>query len=407
MNRIDRLAIPRSLVLVALLALGGASARADWPRFRGPNGNGIAEDKTFDPVVAGQGRVLWTAQAGQGYSALSIAGGRAFTVGNAGGKDSVICLDAATGQEVWRHSYDADAGSYPGPRASPWIDGARVYTMSYWGHVCCLDAATGKPVWEKNVAKEIGGDTGRWGLAGSPLVTGTTLFLNVGNSGCALDKATGKVLWAGKGGLAGYSTPVPMQFRGRPHLAIFGAKSLRIVDASNGKIAAEHPWETSYDVNAADPVPAGNNRMFISSGYGKGCAMLDLTGPRPKEIWRNESIRNHFSSTIILNGHLYSCDGNAGKGDLVCLDAATGLEKWRQKLGFGSLIAIDNHLVYLNERGDLTIAKASPAGFDRVSGADALVTGGKAWTAPTFSDGRLFLRNDKGAIACVQAGPAK
>jgi outer membrane protein assembly factor BamB len=390
-------------VTAALAAVGTSPAPADWARFRGPNGNGILEDKSFDPAVAGRGQKLWTAEAGKGYSALSIAEGRAFTLGNDGGRDSVICYDASSGKELWRHSYAAEPGTYPGPRASPWIDGTRVYTMGYWGHVCCLDAASGKPVWEKDVAKEIGADAGRWGFAGSPLIAGTTLYLNLGKSGCALDKATGKLIWSGKGGTSGYATPVPMPYRGRPHLAVFGAKSLYVVDAANGKIAAEHPWETSYDVNAADPVLV-DSKVFISSGYGKGCAMLDISGPRAKEIWRNESIRNHFSSTILLDGHLYACDGNTGRGDLVCLDAASGRETWRQKTGFGSLVVLNRHIVYFNEKGDLIVGKASPAGFEQVARADALVTGGKAWTAPTFSNGRLYLRNDKGSIACIAAG---
>ncbi|MCX7819845.1 MAG: PQQ-like beta-propeller repeat protein [Kiritimatiellae bacterium] len=393
---------PMIVVALGLPILFQSGTRAEWPRFRGPNGNGIVEDKTFDPKGVETGQIEWTVTVGKGYSALSVVGGTGVTLGNDGERDHVVALDIATGREIWRHSYPAKPGSYPGPRASPWIESDRVYTLGYWGDAACLDLKTGRLVWSRNVAKEIGADVGRWGLAGSPVIVGEVVYLNVGRSGCALDKATGRMLWNGGGGTTGYSTPVPFQRRGRLHLALFGAKAFLIVDASNGKVVMEHPWETSWDVNAADPEPVAENRWFISSGYDKGCALLDVSGPRPREVWRNKTIASHFSSVVLLEGHIYGCDGNTGRGDLVCVRAADGQEVWRQKMGFGSVILINRCLVHFNEKGDITVVEASPAGYRPLARRERVVTDGKIWTAPVWSGGRLFMRSDRGTITSLR-----
>lgn len=395
-------------VFTLTLAILGAlrtTAEADWPRFRGPQGNGIVEDNAFDPKGIERGKIEWTVSVGKGYSALSVAGGTGVTLGNDGQRDHVVALEIGSGRELWRYSYPAKPGSYPGPRASPWIEGQRVYTMGYWGDVACLDLKSGKPVWTRNVAKEIGADVGRWGLAGSPVIVSNTLYLNVGRAGCALDKTSGRILWNGGGGTTGYSTPVPFQRAGRLHLALFGAKAFLIVDAANGNIVVEHPWETSWDVNAADPEPVADNRWFISSGYDKGCALLDVSGPKPREVWRNKSIASHFSSLILHDGHLYGCDGNTGRGDLVCVRASDGQELWRQNMGFGSIILINRYLVHFNEKGDISVAEAIATGYRLVARRAGVVTDGKVWTAPVWSDGRLFMRSDRGTIASVRVVP--
>lgn len=252
------------------------------------------------------------------------------------------------------------------------------------------------------MAAEVGADAGRWGFAGSPVVKDPTLYLNIGQAGCALDKTTGRVLWKSRGGTSGYSTPLLVPFRGRPHVALFGAKAFYLVDAASGKTAVEHAWETSWDVNAADPLPVGE-RFFITSGYGKGCALLDVSGPQPKEVWRNKAIASHFSSAVVHQGRIYGCDGNTGRGHLVCLDPADGRELWRENLGFGSLILVNDFIVHFNERGNITVAAASADGFRLAAKAEGVVTGGRVWTAPVLAGGRLYMRNDRGSIACVAA----
>ena len=119
-----------------MLAAAAAFA-GDWPRWRGPNGDSISPEKGFQPAaLQGRPKILWSAEVGNGYSAVTIAGGRAFTLGNRDNQDTVFCFDAADGKPLWKHSYPSKPGSYAGPRASPWVDGSLVYTKGYWGDLC-------------------------------------------------------------------------------------------------------------------------------------------------------------------------------------------------------------------------------------------------------------------------------
>ena len=172
-----------------------------------------------------------------------------------------------------------------------------------------------------------------------------------------------------------------------------------VVDFATGKKLGECPWETSYDVNAADPI-VKDGQIFISSGYGKGAALIDARGDSLQQVWVNKSMKNHFSSCVLLNGYLYGFDGNAGNGSLKCLEFATGNEKWSEKIGFGALMAVGDHLVALNEQGDLFIIKASPAGYDLVSSSKK-VLGKTCWTSPVMCRGIIFCRNEKGHLVAL------
>src|SRR5262249_49798899 len=150
---------------------------------------------------------LWTAQVGEGYSSVAVKDGRLYTMGNAGGKDTVYCLDAGTGRTLWRFSYPCPAGDQGGTRATPTVEGDRLYTLSREGQAFCLNAASGAKVWGKDLARETGAESPRWGFAGSPLVYGKLVIYNVGSAGTALDRSTGRVVWKSASHVAGYASP--------------------------------------------------------------------------------------------------------------------------------------------------------------------------------------------------------
>jgi outer membrane protein assembly factor BamB len=156
-----------------LMAAAAAPLQAaDWPQWRGPRRDGISSETGWRAWTAGGPRRVWTAQVGEGFSSVAVKGGRLYTVGNAGGKDTVYCLDAGTGRVVWRFSYPCGSGDYGGPRATPVVDGNRVYTFSREAQAHCLNAASGARVWERDLRRETGGAPPQWGFAGSPLVLG-------------------------------------------------------------------------------------------------------------------------------------------------------------------------------------------------------------------------------------------
>ena len=159
----------------------------DWPRFRGANFDGVSKEKDWlGTWPGGQPRQLWKKDVGTGFSSVSVADGRLFTVGNTGKEDRIYCIDATRGNWVWVHAYpeELDPKYYEGgPSATPTVDGDRVFTVSKAGRVLSLEAATGKVVWERNVAKDLGLSSPDWGFAGSPHVEGDLLILNLGLHG--------------------------------------------------------------------------------------------------------------------------------------------------------------------------------------------------------------------------------
>jgi outer membrane protein assembly factor BamB len=398
----------RSLPITILtLALPVAVAVAgDWPRYRGSDFDGISKEKGWlGAWPGGQPKQLWKKNVGIGFADVTVSGGHLFTVGNKEKQDTVYCFDAGTGEEIWHYSFkeDLDPKYYEGgPSATPTVAGDSVYTLSKTGQVLCLDAATGKVRWQKNVQKSFDLAIPDWGFAGSPHVQGDLVILNAGTSGVALNKSSGEKVWVSAGKEpAGYGTPVPFVSDGKPLLAIFGAKQVYAVDAATGTVAWSHPWKTEYDVNSADPVISGD-LMFLSSGYGTGGAVIQFTGGKPQQLWFNKEVHSHFQSGVAIGGYLYAVDGQGGdkNSKLKCLDLNTGKVAWSSPAAeTGTLSAADGKILWLTGKGELVVVEAKPDKYEEV--ARAQVTGGKCWTAPVLANGRVYVRNAKGDVVCV------
>ena len=374
---------------------------ADWPHFRGIERNGIsAEAGVPDRIPASGPRRLWTFLAGEGYSTISVAGGIAYALGNQSGTDVLTALDAATGKVRWQYKYPCGAGDYGGPRATPAVAGGRVHWMSREGLALCLSAKDGAVVWKLALAREVRAALPSWGFASSATVLGNRVFYNCGSAGVAVDANTGRVLWSSGSGPSGYATPVAFRNAGKEALAIFAGTELVAVDPASGRKLWAHPWQTSYDVNAADPVVSGDS-MFIASNYGKGGALLRLTGGKPVEVWQSRVMRNHFNACVLVDGHLFGND----EGRLRCLDWRTGAERWEMRgLGKGGVIAAGGKLIVLTERGELVLATATGAAFRELGRAQIL--DGTCWSQPSLSNGRLYCRNHEGTVACFALGKA-
>jgi len=383
---------------------------ADWPRWRGPDLDGISKETGWSPkALDGEPKILWRAKIGMGFSSFAVADGRVYTTGNAADTDTLFCFDAATGKEVWKVSYPEplDPKYYDGgTSATPTVDGDTVFQLSRKGMLFALDARTGKEKWKKNVAKEVSATIPEWGFAGSPYVSGDLLVVNVGKYGTGLDKKTGKVAWqSGRDG-SGYATPVPFDIGGKKSLAIFGAKELAALDPLTGKVQWTHPWKTEYDVNATDPIFTGD-KVFLSTGYGTGGGLIDLAAGRRQAVWANKHMHNQFNPSVLIDGHLYGISGQAGQsGDagLVCVELATGKLKWKEKsLMFGAMTATADKLIAIGEKGELVIAEVNPDRF--VATSRGQVLGGRCWTTPVLADGRIYVRNARGDMVCVDVKP--
>jgi outer membrane protein assembly factor BamB len=394
-------------ILCALGAAGWAATAGagDWYRYRGPDLNGISTETGWQMHWPTEGpRKVWKASVGTGFSSVAVSHGRVYTMGNDGAKsDTIYCLDAATGAPVWKHTYPCplDPKFYEGgTSATPTVDGDRVYTISRKGDAFCLDAAKGTVLWQTNVVKGLGQEIPTWGFAGSAYVEGDAVYFNVGSHGTAFDKVTGKVIWTSPKGPAGYSTPVPLNTRGQHCLAIMGAATVEVVNAASGKSVWRFPWKTDYDVNAPNPIVQGD-QMFISSGYGHGSALLDISGAKPSEVWEVKDFRNHIATSVLWKGYLYGVDDiSKSSYAMKCVDWKTGETKWTEtSFGKGSLMMAEGKIIGLSDKGVLMIIEPTPEGFKPI--ATAQVIGGKCWTVPVLANGRIYCRNSRGDLVCL------
>jgi outer membrane protein assembly factor BamB len=376
----------------------------DWPQWRGPQRNGVSRETGWAFQWPDDGpKVAWKSKVGLGYSGFVVGDGRVFTVGHNDGKDTVFCFNADTGKEVWKHSYDSELGDkyfQGGTTGTPTIDGDKLYWLSRWGDLFCFEAATGKIAWQKNVQKESGIRVPDWGFTGAPYVHKNLLVLNIGDAGMGVDKTNGNIVWKSANKNAGYSTPLPLPDSAEP-LVVFGnADHYVAVNPESGKEAWRVRWVTQYGVNAADPI-IHDGKMFISTGYGKGAALFDLKQNPPAEIWKSKVLRTQLSPAVFHEGHIYGVDGDTtDKARLKCIEFATGAEKWSEpNIGNGGLTLADGKLIVLTGQGELMVLPAAPEAFQPT--ARAQVLGGTSWTAPVLANGRIYCRNSRGDIVCV------
>ncbi|MCH7725734.1 MAG: PQQ-binding-like beta-propeller repeat protein [Planctomycetes bacterium] len=379
----------------------------EWPQWRGPNHDGVSRATNLLTSWPERGpNTLWKkATSGTGYSGLSIAAGRLYTLMQDGKDEAVVCLDAATGEELWRFRYAAsfinDQGS--GPRSTPTVDGDRVYTVGATGILHCLSSATGKKIWRRDLIKELDGRIPDWGVSFSPLVDGDLVFTHpggsAGNSLAAFNKHTGELRWKSLDDRPGYGSPISMTTAGVRQILFFTGEALVSVAPENGRLYWRYPWLTMMDCNVATPICAGDH-VFISSGYGHGCALLKIASKGSGAlgvdlVYEHDQMRNHFSTSVLYEDHLYGFDETR----LVCMELTTGNVLWRAK-GFrkGSLVVADGHLIILGENGKLALAEATPAAYRKK--ASYRMSRNRCWTVPTLANGRLYVR-DQEQITCL------
>lgn len=347
--------------------------------------------------------MLWRARLGVGFSAVSVMGDRVLTMGNSEGRDTVWCFDARSGDVIWSHSYpcDLDPRYYEGgTSATPTIYENSVYTLSKKGHAFRLSLETGDVIWSRDLVADHDLEVPEWSFAGSPFLDEERLILHCGRGGIALDRNTGKTLWLPHQETAGYSTVVPFP-AGRPsagHL-LFSAKALIGFNSRDGRAAWSFASRSSRDVNAADPLVSGRHIVLSSSS---GTVMLEAGGgpKEPRLVWEQKDLKWYFNPGVLIGDYLYSLHGTTHRPtELTCSDFRSGETVWAEEgFGSGGLMAAGNTIV-LFDQGTLTLFEASPEGFS--PRLQQKILEGKCWTMPVIANGRIYLRNAAGDLACV------
>jgi outer membrane protein assembly factor BamB len=274
-----RLSILKSLSIA--LTIYSLACADDWPQWGGPQRDlvwrehGIVEKLPPADPKTGMLPRMWTAKIGAGYTGPAVADGRVFVADRLADEnlERVLCFDAETGGEIWKHEYDASYTiSYPlGPRATPTVDGDRVYSLGAVGHLFCFNAATGDIVWRKHLPTDFGTELPQWGMAGAPLVDGEQVIILAGGKPDALvvslDKHTGQERWrALEGKEPGYCAPMILKLAGRRQLIVWHPAAVAALDPATGRVLWEVPFEVQAGMTISTPRTVGN-RLFVTSFY--------------------------------------------------------------------------------------------------------------------------------------------
>jgi outer membrane protein assembly factor BamB len=283
-----------------------------------------------------------------------------------------------------------------GPRATPTWDDGRIYALGATGELRCLDAATGKQIWGRNILSDNRASNLEWGMSGAPLIVDDKVIVQPGGSPgrsvVAYNKLTGEPVWRALDDRQAYVSPMLVTLGGARQILVVSSNRVVGLTPENGSLLWEYPWNTSMGINCSQPIVVDANRFFISSGYGKGAALVEVKkdggGFAARTVWENTMMKNKFNNSVLYNGHVYGLD----EGILTCIDVETGQRKWKGgRYGYGQLLLADGHLIVLSDTGELALVKASPDQHTEVAKFSALE--GKTWNHPAIADGRLLVRN--------------
>jgi outer membrane protein assembly factor BamB len=426
------------LVVVTLFAGAGVQAD-DWPEFRGKGRLGVwNETGIVDTFPEGGLPVLWRTPIKAGYSGPAVAGGRVFVTdynetGRLQGIERVVALDEASGRILWTRQWDVRYGALSynwaiGPRATPTVDGDRVYVLGATGILLCLNVQTGDILWQKDYVKDFGTDLPTWGMTGAPLVDGDRLICLVGGEPdakvMAFDKMTGKEIWRAlpSNSEPGYAQPIIIEAGGTRQLIIWHPTALASLDPASGKVHWEIPMDVGSGMTVATPVQNGN-RLLVSSFYnGSMMVALDEARPAATVLWKGTSeseiltdgLHSTINTPIVEGGHVY---GICSYGQFRCLDANTGARVWetqdvtRERARWASGIMVRNgaRVFINNDRGELVMARLTPQGFREISRTPLIKPtsppGNRReltyvnWSHPAYANRHIYVRNDEEIVA--------
>ena len=415
-------------------------AGEDWPQFLGPRGDGTSQETGLRWDWPKEGLpIVWWRALGTSYGIGVVEGGRYFQFCRYGNAERLTCLVAETGKELWRAeqpvSYQDLYGYNDGPRSSPVVHGSSVYTFGVAGRLTCYDVRDGRVLWTRSLHEDYGVVQNFFGAGSSPIIVDDLLLVMVGGSPAesqrippgrldrvtandtaivAFDPRTGQERWHCGADLASYSTPKRFDWDGRTYLAAFCRDGLQVIDIQDGTVRAEFPWRAALleSVNAAVPVVQANE-IFLSECYEVGAVLLRLThSAQPQVVWqdppqrrREQALRAHWATPILIDGYLYGASGrNEADSDFRCIRWSDGAVQWVDpRRTRASALAVDGHLVVLNERGLLEVIRANPQRMERVAQWDlgeATDTQGNpwlthpCWAAPILSHGLLWIRGE-------------
>jgi outer membrane protein assembly factor BamB len=432
----------------ALLLTASIACADDWPQWMGPTRDDHwKETGILQKFPKGGPKKLWSTPIHGGYSGPAVVNGKVYVTDYEGkedkpknspigpskreGKERVLCLDAATGKEIWKHEYDCSYNvSYAsGPRCTPTVSEGKVYSLGAMGDLQVLDAEKGTPIWSKDFKKDYNAKTPMWGFTGHPLIYKDTVICLVGGDSllAAFDKNTGKEVWKAMStpgpGRAGYCPPTLIDAGGTKQIVVWQPLKVVSVNADDGKSLWDVELKSYSDMSIMGPRQSGDYLFVGGIGFYCVCLKLDKSKPAVEEVWRGNQMKKNGvypvnMTPIIDDGVIYAVDQ---PGVLRGVKLETGERLWwtntpvtgqpdekeekRVNSGTAFLVKNGDRYFIFSETGHLIIAKLSPKGYEEIDRAKLLDTTNEAfgrdvvWSHPAFANKCVFARNDK-EIVC-------
>jgi outer membrane protein assembly factor BamB len=417
------------------------SKRQDWPCWRGPTSQGIAQGTRLpDPWPAGDLKPLWQTRLGTGWSSPAVVANRVVLTDRQNNIERVVALDADTGQEIWNRSHSVDFDPHPvgrghgnGPKASPLIEGGKVYSLGIAGWLECLDLKDGHELWHVNlpaefgsrealpggrafvngdvdvivpVAKDQGAPVPLFGYTGSPVLSGDLLITSVGgqNGGTvmAFHKETGKVVWKALSENVSYSSPIVATLGGVPQVVVMTGPRVVGLALQSGELLWSHPFQIQHDESISTPVVDGDIVMVTGDSQPLTALRISRRGNAltSEVAWRSEDLSSYLSSMIVKDGHVYGMDDG---GQFHCVRISDGLTLWTggHHGYYCTPVLAAGRIFALNERCELSILAADTSAYRKLG--QTRLAPGPSWSGPALVGSRIYIRNAAGA-SCFELG---
>lgn len=368
----------------------------EWPGFRGKDRNGIvhglkiSSDWSVSPPIE-----LWRRPVGPGCSSMAIGGNYIYTHEQLGEYETVSCYTLTGGSPVWRHRdkarfYDSHAG--PGPRSTPALANGRLYTLGGTGILNAIDATNGHLLWSRKAAEETGTEIRTWGICGSPIYTDSLVIVSLSGRMAAYTSITGEQVWTGEDGGSGYSSPQLVTLCNVRQVLLMCETGLVSVDPATGKTIWSYSWPLSDRV--LQPAQIDGTDLLIDEEY-KNVKRIhisnDSKGWKAGDVWTTPEIKMLYNDFVVHKGYAYGFDGPS----MACVNLANGKRTWRGERyrGFQILLADQDVILVLTEKGELALVSADPSKFTELSRIQVLK--GKTWNHPAISGDILVVRNSE------------
>ncbi len=400
-----------ALWTVGLILATTASKAADWRQWGGPTRDfKVKAEKLADSWGENGPKRLWSRALGPGYSSISVADGKVITMYRKGDEDVIVALNADTGKRLWEHSYKAaalpdqrlDFGT--GPNSSPLVLDDRLITIGFTQRMNCLSLDAGKVLWSHDLIKEYGGKIQEFGYASSPILYNGLIIVLVGgeqNGVIAFHPADGSVAWKSGPYDISYASPIVINVDGQDQLVFMASTEVIALAADGGTFLWKYPCVNRYKNNATQPIWGDDHLLWVATQQDGGTRVLKLSQTAGKtkveELWSSNKVKVFHWNAIRIGDYVYASIGGSSTR-IAAVDVKTGRIAWRQS-GFhkAQCLYADKKLLFLDENGQLVLAKVSPEQMKILS--QVQLTEKVSWTVPTLVGKTLYVRDQTNIMA--------